>query len=62
MKTYLVEYVYPRTCTVMSTYIEGEDKEQVSKVFHNNFPEIKDIERITWVPTKINNLKSAVGK
>jgi hypothetical protein len=62
MKTYLIEYVYPKTCTVMSTYIEGKDKNEAINFFTENFPEVNHIERITWVPNKIKNLKSSIGK
>jgi hypothetical protein len=51
MKTYLVEYIYPRTQVRNTTYIEAEDKTSARDLFFENFPEVEEVERITWVPT-----------
>lgn len=51
MKTYLIEYVYPKTRQIIPTYIEAKDKKEAEITCYNNFPEIKIIERITWVPS-----------
>jgi hypothetical protein len=51
MKTYLVEYIYPKTQVVNTTYIEAEDKPAARDLFYENFPEVDQIERITWVPS-----------
>ena len=51
MKTYLVEYIYPRTQVRNTTYIDAEDKTEARDLFFENFPEVQEVERITWVPT-----------
>jgi len=51
MKTYLVEYIYPKTQVRNTTHIEAEDKTEARDLFFENFPEIEEVERITWVPT-----------
>jgi len=53
MKTYLVEYVYPKTQQIIPTYIEAKDREEAEITFRSNFPEINIIDRITWVPSFI---------
>lgn len=55
MKTYLVEYVYPRTQQILHTYIQAKDKKEAEITFHSNFPEVQIIERITWVPSILKN-------
>lgn len=51
MKTYLVEYIYPRTQTRMTTHVSAADKTEARDLFFENFPEVEEVERITWVPT-----------
>ncbi len=51
MKTYLVEYIYPRTQVRLTTYIDAKDKTEARDLFFENFPEVEEVERITWVPT-----------
>jgi hypothetical protein len=51
MKTYLVEYIYPRTQVRLTTYIDAEDKTEARDWFFENYPEVEQVERITWVPT-----------
>jgi hypothetical protein len=51
MKTYLVEYIYPRTQVRLTTYIDAEDKTEARDLFFENYTEVKEVERITWVPT-----------
>ena len=51
MKTYLVEYIYPRTQTRHSTYFDAEDKTSARDFFFENYPEVEEVERITWVPS-----------
>jgi hypothetical protein len=51
MKTYLIEYIYPRTQVRNTTYIDAEDKTEARDLFFENFPEVQEVERITWVPT-----------
>lgn len=50
MKTYLVEYIYPKTQVKNTTYINAEDKTEARDLFFENFPEVEEVERITWVP------------
>lgn len=51
MKTYLVEYIYPKTQVRNTTYIDAEDKTEARDLFFENFPEVEEVERITWVPS-----------
>jgi hypothetical protein len=51
MKTYLVEYFYPKAQIKLTTYIDAEDKTEARDLFFESFPEIEEVERITWVPT-----------
>lgn len=51
MKTYLVEYIYPRTQVRLTTHVSAEDKTEARDLFFKNYPEVKEVERITWVPT-----------
>lgn len=51
MKTYLVEYIYPRTQSILTTHITAEDKTEARDLFFENYPEVEEVERITWVPT-----------
>ena len=51
MKTYLIEYIQNRTQVRCTTYIDAEDKTQARDLFFESFPDIEEIERITWVPS-----------
>ena len=51
MKTYLVEYIHSRTQVKCTTHIEAEDKTTARDLFFESFPEIEEVERITWVPS-----------
>jgi DNA-dependent RNA polymerase auxiliary subunit epsilon len=51
MKTYLIEYIYPRTQVRNTTYIDAEDKTEARDLFFENYPEVEQVEKITWVPT-----------
>ena len=51
MKTYLVEYIYPKAQIRNTTYIDAEDKTEARDLFFQSFPEVEEVERITWVPT-----------
>ena len=51
MKTYLVEYIYPRTQVRLTTHINAEDKTEARDLFFENYPEVEEVERITWAPT-----------
>ena len=50
MKTYLVEYIYPRTQVRLTTHINAEDKTEARDLFFENYTEVNEVERITWVP------------
>ena len=52
MKTYLVEYVDPKTQVRMSTKISAEDKTDARDKFFDTFPLVEVVERITWVPNE----------
>lgn len=53
MKTYLVEYIDPRTQVRLTTYIDAEDKTAARDLFFETFPAVEEVERITWVPAQI---------
>lgn len=50
MKTYLIEYICPLTRVVMSTHIVATDKTEARDLFFENFPNVTEVDRITWVP------------
>jgi hypothetical protein len=52
MKTYLVEYVDPKTQVRMSTKINAEDKTDARDKFFDTFPAVELVERITWTPNE----------
>lgn len=52
MKTYLVEYVDPKTQVRMSTKLSAEDKTDARDKFFDAFPAVEVVERITWVPNE----------
>ena len=54
MKTYLVEYFHQKARVKLTTYIDAEDKTQARDLFFESFPEIEEVERITWVPSTDN--------
>lgn len=51
MKTYLVEYICPKAQVRNSTHVKASDKTEARDLFFENFPEVVEVERITWVPT-----------
>ncbi len=51
MRTYLVEYVDPKTQVIMSARIEAVDKTEARDQFYENFPMVMVVERITWIPS-----------
>lgn len=52
MKTYLVEYVDPKTQVRMSIKISAEDKTDARDKFFETFPTVEYMERITWIPNE----------
>jgi hypothetical protein len=50
MKTYLVEYICPKTQVRVTTQINAEDKTEARDLFFENYSEVEEVERITWVP------------
>lgn len=51
MRTYLVEYIEPRTQVRLTTYLDAEDKTAARDLFFETYPAVEEVERITWVPS-----------
>lgn len=59
MKLYLIEYVEPRTQTIMSVKLLGADKTDVRDRFFELYPHVEHVDRISWVPVNPSNGKPA---
>ncbi len=51
MKTYLIEYIHAKTQVKLTTHMSAEDKTEARDLFYKNYPDVTEVERITWVPT-----------
>lgn len=50
MKTYLIEYIDPRTQIRLTTRLDAEDKTAARDLFFETFPAVEEVEKITCIP------------
>ena len=50
MRTYLIEYIDPRTQMRSATHLDAEDKTGARDLFFETFPAVEEVEKITCVP------------